>query len=51
MIKLFKFLVSSNNLEQGGNMFNNMSTVNMNFGYVAYMKLYQNIMSYLSLQL
>jgi len=50
MTKLFKILVSSNNLVQGGDMFNNILIVDTNFGYDDHMQLYPNTMNYSSLQ-
>ena len=47
--KLFKFLASSNNLVQGEDMFNNMPTVDINFGYDTHMQSYPSIMNYSSL--
>ena len=50
MTNLFKFLVSSNNLVQRGNILNNMLIVDMNFGYDAHMQSYPKIMNYSSFQ-
>ena len=50
MIKLSRFLVSSNNLMQGGDMFNNKLTVDVNFAYDAHMQSYPNTMNDSSLQ-